>query len=106
MNLTPTRIKLLQLIAARPKFCVSRLAEELAPRLDDNGRNYGWTRQGAARWGGGYIRPLVTAGLISFRSEAYGVGTVSITDAGRKALADHEAVAGDKQLDTAIESAQ
>ena len=77
MNLTKTRLKLLGFLAERSEYCVTSLADEIVPR-----RN-GWSRQSAARWGAGYIRPLEDAGLIDVnRHVDSGVGRVRITKKG------------------------
>ena len=57
MNATPTRIALSKLLSQRERLLVSSLAETVAPRLGIGGRRLFWTSQGAARWGGGYVRP-------------------------------------------------
>ncbi len=86
MNLTPTRLALLTLLRERGTFCVTALADALAPR------KHGWAPQGAARWGGGYIKPLEQAGLVLVnRSVRSGVGDISLTAQGLAALSEYEA---------------
>lgn len=87
MNLTPKRLELLRLLRERGSFCVAGIAHELAPRHFIGERRLQWSQQGAARWGGGYVRPLEQAGLVSVnRRVSSGVGMASITEAGLAAL--------------------
>lgn len=84
MNITPKRLALLRLVFDHPGFYITGLADRIAPRPP-----YGWSRQGAARWGGAYVRPVEDAGLIQVdRRVRCGVGRVYLTDAGRKAVTD------------------
>lgn len=98
-NITPTRMALLRFLLDKPKYSVAALADVLAPR------KYGWTAQGAARWGGGYVKPMESAGLVLVnRHVRSGVGYVSISDAGR-AIVVAQAAANDsvvQQLDVVI----
>lgn len=106
MTLTPARIALLRLLHGRPHYRITALADKIAPRLSSTGFDYGWTPQGAARWGGGYVKPLAAAGLVEVNSYvSSGVGHVSITDKGRRLLADLDAAAERAALDLAIEGA-
>lgn len=98
-NITPTRLALLRFLLDKPKYSVAALADVLAPR------KYGWSAQGAARWGGGYVKPLEAAGLVVVnRHVRSGVGDVSISDAGREIVVSHDA-ANDpavQQLDVVV----
>ena len=86
MNLTPKRIALLRLLGTRQCYRISSLADEIAPRQTHSGT--GWSPQGAARWGGGYVRPLADAGLVAVNRIK---GQVSITEKGRQVLAELDA---------------
>ncbi len=99
MNLTPTRIALLRLLAHRGEFTVGALADVLAPRASYlDGRTCRWSRQGAARWGGSYVRPLEKAGLITVnRHVDCGVGRARLTAKGLAALREHDAGAAQAQ---------
>lgn len=78
ISMTPLRLSLLRFLLSRPRCRISSLADAIAPRKN------GWSAQGAARWGGGYVRPLEIAGLVVVnRRVESGVGDVSITEAGR-----------------------
>jgi DNA-binding transcriptional ArsR family regulator len=91
LNLTPTRLKILALLRDKGEFYVSGLAEEVAPRGYIGAHRVTWSCQGAARWGGGAIKPLETAGLVKVnRFVSGGVGMASLTEAGRRALAAAE----------------
>jgi DNA-binding transcriptional ArsR family regulator len=91
LNLTPTRLKILALLRERGEFYVSGLAEEVAPRGFIGRHRVTWSSQGAARWGGGAIKPLEAAGLVKVnRHVSGGVGMASLTEAGMKALAESE----------------
>ena len=107
MNLTPMRIELLRLLTTTPGYSVAALAYHIAPRAKCAGVELGWSKQGAARWGGGYVKPLEAAGLVAVdRYVDCGVGVVSITEKGRKALKEHDVVASKAQLEAAIRSAE
>lgn len=54
------------------------------------GRRHLWA-QAATRMGAGYCKPLVERGLLSFHREDVGYGSVTITEAGIKAIADWDA---------------
>lgn len=103
MNITPMRLSLLEFLSTRPGYSITSLADQIAPR------RHGWTSQGAARWGGGYVKPMESAGLVRVnRMVSGGVGEVSITVKGRELLAELQAAAkaaSDAQaLASAIES--
>lgn len=106
INLTPKRIALLRLLALRGEFYVSGLADKIAPRISSTGREYGWSRQGAARWGGAYVRPLEKAGLITVnRHVDCGVGIAHLTEVGRRLLREHDAQAQRLQDAASLEDA-
>lgn len=84
VNLTPTRVAVLKLIAERNGYNVGGLAEAVAPR----GTAGGWTQQGATRWGAGFVAPLVQAGLVKLDLRARsGYAMAYITEKGRQAIA-------------------
>ena len=89
MNLTPMRIKALQLINSSPGIYLGTLADRLGYRGHyPDGKPIHGTAQGATRWGGGYAAPLVRAGLV--RKDVYvecGGARLYITAAGEAALA-------------------
>ena len=86
LNLTPKRRQLLDLLRTGPQ-CIAGLAEKIAPRGYIGEHRVTWTNQGAARWGGGYVKPLEDAGLVTVdRYVDSGVGMVHLTNAGRIAL--------------------
>ena len=77
MNMTPLRIRVLRIVKANPGYLISGLADVLVPR------KWGWTRQGAARWGGSFVSPLAKEGLITIdRKVTCGVGAIRITAKG------------------------
>lgn len=85
VNLTPTRILLLKLLAARGEYLIADIANEIAPRNTVNG----WSKQAAARWGASYIRPLEAAGLVKVnRAVTSGVGLARITEKGLAMIVD------------------
>ncbi len=88
MNITPTRIDLLKLLDSSGEQLISGLAEQIAPRgCYGPGIKLTWSKQGAARWGGAYVRPLEKAGFVAVnRHVDCGVGLVRITEAGRAIL--------------------
>ncbi len=98
-NITPTRLALLRFLFDKPKYSVAALADVLAPR------KWGWTAQGAARWGGGYVKPMESAGLVLVnRHVRSGVGYVSLSEAGR-AIVEAQDAADDpsvQQLDMVV----
>lgn len=106
MNLTLKRAALLKLLDQRGEFYVSGLAEILAPRGSIGEHKVTWSRQGAARWGGAYVRPLERAGLIRVnRMVDSGVGIASLTDKGLAALREHEGAVSRRALDADLASA-
>jgi hypothetical protein len=93
VNLTPMRIAQLRLVERQPGIRIAALADKLAPRVSSTGLVYGWTGQGAARWGAGYVKPLVQAGLLAADHRVdSGVGLLTITQAGQRCLAEQGAV--------------
>lgn len=80
-KLTPQRLELLKLLSEHPGFRVTAIAERIAPRITPDGlRRYRWTKQGAARWGGGYLKPLVQAGWVYVNTYVEsGVGQAELT---------------------------
>ncbi len=87
-KLTPQRLALLKLLSKYPGFRVTGIAERIAPRITPDGlRRYRWTKQGAARWGGGYLKPLVQAGWVYVNTYVEsGVGEAELTSAGKARL--------------------
>ena len=84
INLTSKRIMLLQLLYDDGAQYVSNLAHIIAPRKNK------WSTQSAARWGGGYVKPLEDAGLVTVnRHVRHGVGVVSITTNGISVVNNH-----------------
>lgn len=85
MNVTPMRVKAMQLIAAHPGIYLGALAEKLEFRgRYEDGRRIGNTAQGATRWGGGYTAPMARAGLV--RKDGHvdcGGARLYITEAGK-----------------------
>lgn len=90
MNITPMRVKALQLISDHPGIYLGALAERLEYRgRYDNGKLVLGSAQGATRWGGGYAAPLVKAGLVLKDSHVEcGGARLYLTDDGEKALAE------------------
>lgn len=85
-NITPTRMALLRFLLDKPKYSVAALADVIAPR------RHGWSAQGAARWGGGYVKPMESAGLVLVNRHVHsGVGDVSISDTGRSIVEAQDA---------------
>ena len=65
MNLTNGRVVVLLKLCKVPGIYASGIAD-LFPRMSSDGRMFlPWTKQGATRWGCGYMQPLVDAGLVS-----------------------------------------
>lgn len=91
-NLTPTRIKALEYLADKPDgVYVSGLADAVLTSEYRRKSNYGFSAQQATRSGAGCAVPLIKAGLVRKRDTEYGWGIVSLTDAGRAALASNKA---------------
>ena len=94
LNLTPKRIQTLELVAGirDPKGCyVSHIADVVLTSDYRKEKRHGFAAQQSTRSGAGYAIPLIKAGLLRKHRTTYGWGTVTITDAGRKVLADHKA---------------
>lgn len=92
LNITPTRLKALQYLATKPDgVYVCALADQILTSEYRRKIKSGFTAQQATRSGAGCAVPLIRAGLARKRDTTYGWGIVSITDAGLKVLAEHEA---------------
>ncbi len=63
MNITPMRLDALRVVANCPGIYASGVTNALV------GNQRSWTRQGATRWGCGYMAPLAKAGLV--KADAY-----------------------------------
>lgn len=87
MNMTDLRRRALSMLEQRGEMWAQDLVRELVPR--ERGRH--WTSQAAVRWAGGYMKPLMDAGLVHrsfggrYRSDSVG-NYYSITAAGKKAI--------------------
>lgn len=94
LNLTSKRIQALELVAGikDPRGCyVSHISEKILTSEYRKEIKSGFAAQQATRSGAGYAVPLIKAGLLRKHRTTYGWGTVSITEAGLKALAEHHA---------------
>lgn len=92
LNITPTRLKALQYLATKPDgVYVRALANQLLVSEYRRNIKSGFSAQQATRSGAGCAVPLIRAGLLVKRDTEYGWGIVSITDAGLKIVAEHEA---------------
>ncbi len=81
MNLTDLRKRALSMLDQRGEMWGQDIADELVAR------RHGWTPQGATRWAGGYMAPLIKAGLVRRRTGSNGFGNYySVTAAGRAAV--------------------
>jgi len=78
MNLTPLRKRALSLLDQRGEMPGQQFAYEL---LDKAWKN----PQGAQRWAGGYLHPLVEAGFLRKRYDGWR-NCYSVTKEGREAL--------------------
>lgn len=75
-----------------PNGCyVSHIAESILTSDYRKEMKSGFAAQQATRSGAGYAIPLIKAGLLRKNRTTYGWGTVSITEAGLTALAEHKA---------------
>lgn len=106
LNITPTRLKALQYLATKPDgVYVRALADQLLVSEYRRKVRIRFSAQQATRSGAGCAVPLIRAGLVRKRDADYGWGIVSITDAGLKIVAEHEAASDlDRQsLDSVLE---
>lgn len=87
-TLTPKRLAALKVIQGAPGCYVSHVAQSV---LGDDYRRtvlHGFTAQQATRAGAAYCQALEASGLVKIdRFTQYGYGTVTLTPAGRAALA-------------------
>lgn len=86
MNMTDLRRRALSMLEQRGEMWAQDLTNELAPREHSQ-----WTSQGAVRWAGGYMKPLIDAGYVRHsaggRNRNDSIGNYySITEDGRKAI--------------------
>ena len=88
LNITPKRLEALRYLADRPDgVYVCALAHAVLTSQWRREHRSGFTAQQATRSGAGYATPLIEAGLVRKRDAEFGWGIVSITDAGRAAIA-------------------
>lgn len=86
MNITEKRLTVLQAVAAVKDGVYACFIAECLPRP------YGWTAQGATRFGCGYAQPLVNAGYLAKNSRVQHGGAIfTITEKGKALLAAHAA---------------
>lgn len=107
MNMTPLRLSILRFLADKPRgYSPKGLVHELCPRpVYLSGHRAQWTEQGAARMAGKITKPLRDAGLIKLDHWARMCDQIAtITDDGRRVLAEHDAAASRAELARAIES--
>lgn len=92
LNITPTRQKALEYLAGKPSgVYVSALADEILTSEYRRKIKSGFTAQQSTRSGAGLAVPLIRAGLVQKRDTTHGWGMVSLTDAGRKLVAERNA---------------
>ena len=90
-NITPKRLEALRFLADHSRgVYVSYIADAILTSQWRRDHKSGFTAQQATRSGAGYATPLIEAGLVEKRDTDYGWGIVSITDAGRAAIAHAE----------------